>query len=179
MVHVIGQCHLSIARRPRPISVSQCTNAMAYTCRPWVLLPTIGRYCLANSRRQLKSSTRYANNLVDACRPWVMLHGVSRRRLPDAKIQLSCMQDLADTACHWRTSLAKYSHSISVCAGLGWIECHCPSSRAKNVHATPDAFNPWLMFSIFADICIQMFEGYALCWLEIFDIIGLMCVGYR
>ncbi|KAG5614926.1 hypothetical protein H5410_014750 [Solanum commersonii] len=49
----------------------RCTHAMSDVCRPWLMLPVVGRRCSTNARRpRLMSSSRCAHATVDACRSW-------------------------------------------------------------------------------------------------------------
>ena len=50
----------------------------------------------------------------------MMLHVVGGHGLVDVYMPRLFMQALANVACHWQTSLSRYTHSTSVRVSLGY-----------------------------------------------------------
>ena len=98
----------------------------------------------AGSPRQMLTK-QCAQDTVDACIPLLMLQSYCRRRSLDLHMPHSSMYSLADVLWYCQTSLARYTHSTSMYAGLVKTTFHCLTSFTRCAHATPDICRPWLM----------------------------------
>jgi len=115
------------------MSPSRCAHATTYACRPWPMLPAIGRHRLPDAPIPREMRTGLG---------WFYLP-LGRGRLADARRQQRCRTADAHTPRLMDVGLSR------CCLPLADARRPQPMSSRRCAYATADACRPWMMLHAF------------------------------